>query len=156
MTIPTQETCAASFAASGAVSSSILNLSVGQLGADERAELVATILSNPQAAALTKLGLRLANPAHQTASFIISAAGSHNKGFWNARTLVTGACASLALLSIFSFSTVNVQPSEAGVVAMNQARGSDRFGAAGSFEGAVAANNRESLDRFASGGFEAD
>ena len=77
-------------------------------------------------------------------------------GAWNARNWVTGACASLALLAIFSFSNVNVQSAEVSRVAMNPAQNTDHFGPAGSFEGIATLNNQELVDRFGSGGFEAD
>ena len=145
------------------LSSNILSLSLGQLCADERAKLVNAILSNPETAALTKFGLRIANPAQQISSSIVSAASNrrHSNGLWSARNFVTGACASFALLAIFSFSGRSVQNYEPGRVAMNQAQHSDHFGApgsfeTGSFEGAASLNRLESADRFGGGGFEAE
>ncbi len=141
------------------ISLSIESLSLGQLCAQERAKLVNAILSNPETAALAKLGLRVAIPAQQTASCIVAAANSHsksNKGWWNARNLVTGACASFALLAVFSFSNQTVQTVEPGRVAMSQAHLSDQFGPAGSFEGVAGMGNLELVDRFGGGGFEAD
>ncbi len=139
------------------LSSNIVSLSLGQLCADERAKLVNAILSNPETAALTKFGLRVANPAQQISSSIVSAASDsrHSKSVWSARNFVTGACASFALLAIFSFSGRSVQNSEPARVAMNQAQQSDHFGAAGSFEGA-GSSRLQSEDRFGGGGFEAD
>jgi|GEM_PF-6863868 len=135
----------------------ILSLSLGHLCADERARLVNAILSNPETAALTKLGLRVANPAQQTASALVFAASSgHRKGWWNARNLVTGACASFAMLAIFSFSGRPAQTIEPGLVAMNQVQNSDHFGTSGSFEGLAAVSRQESVDRFGNGGFEAE
>ena len=139
----------------------ILSLSLGQLCPEERAKLVALILNNPETAALAKLGMRVASPAQQTASAMVSAAGAcsrHNK--WNARNWVTGACASLALLAVFSFSDRSMQVVEPGRIAMNQVAMnqmpvSDQFGPAGSFEGA-AVQRLELADRFGGGGFEAD
>ena len=100
MTTPAKEKFEFTRIGSNPICSSILSLSVGQLRADERAKLVDSILSNPETAALAKLGLRVASPAHQTASCIVSAAASRRTGAWNARNWVTGACASLALLAI--------------------------------------------------------
>ena len=146
----------------------ILSLSLGQLCQDERAKLVALILNNPETAALAKLGMRVASPAQQTASAMVSAAGSCSKeskcclgstpniNKWNARNWVTGACASLALLAVFSFSDRSMQVVEPGRVAMNQVPVSDQFGPAGSFEGAAGVQSLELVDRFGGGGFEAD
>ena len=148
----------------------ILNLSAGQLCAEERAKLVNAILSNPETAALAKLGLRVASPAQQAASAFVSAANSHekhNNGWWNARNLVTGACASFALAAIFSFSNLSGQAVDSGLAmnpgigmnprtSMNQAQMSDHFGSEGSFEGVVGSNKLELVDRFGGGGFETD
>ena len=138
------------------MSAAIVSLSTGQLCAQERAKLVHSILSNPETAALAKLGLRVASPAQQTASAFVSAANVQSNSYWNVRKLVAGACASLALVTVFSFSNFNVQSHEPGLVAMNQDPGSDHFGTAGSFEGVAAMNREVSIDRFGSGGFEAD
>lgn len=150
-------------ASASPLSSNILSLSLGQLCADERAQLVNAILSNPETAALTKFGLRVGNPAQQMSSSIVSAASNscHSKGLWSARNFVTSACASFALLAIFSFSGRSVHNIEPGRVAMNQSQHSDRFGAAGSFEagsfeGVASLNRLESADRFGGGGFEAE
>ena len=137
---------------------SILSLSLGQLCPEERAKLVASILNNPETAALAKLGMRMASPAQQTASAMISAASSCevSKGRWNARNWVTSACASLALFAVFSFSDSSRQAVEPGRVALNQAQRSDQFGPAGSFEGSAGVHRLESVDRFGGGGFETD
>ena len=153
MTTPSNEEFSSS---SNSACSNILSLSVGQLCSEERAKLVNSILSNPETAALAKLGLRVASPAHQTASGIVFAASLRRAGAWNARNLVTGACASLALLAIFSFSNLSMHTIEPSRVAMSQVQSSDRFGPTGSFEGAATLSSLESLDRFGSGGFEAD
>ena len=140
---------------SSGVSSSIVSLSLGVLCADQRAKLVHSILANPETAALAKLGLRVSGPAHQTASAMVHVAGARSKGFWNVRNVVTGACASLALVAVFSFSNVKVPFNAPALVAMNQEQSSDHFGTAGSFEGIASSNRVESMDRFGSGGFEA-
>ena len=137
----------------------ILSLSLGQLCSQERAKLVNSILSNPETAALAKLGMRAASPAQKTASSLVAAAnlhGEYSKSGWSARNLVTCACASLALLAVFSFSDRSTQTVEGGRIAMNQVQMSDQFGTAGSFEGGVGAQRLELVDRFGGGGFEAD
>ena len=141
---------------SNSISSSIVSLSVGALCADERAKLLRSILANPETAALTKLALRVSSPAHQTASLMVSAASERRENLWSTRNLLTGACASLALVAIFSFSSFNLRTPEAGLVALNQMQISDQFGPAGSFEGVAASNQTQLVDRFGSGGFEAD
>jgi hypothetical protein len=138
------------------VSSSIVSLGVGVLCADERAKLLRSILANPETAALTKLALRVSSPAHQTASSMVSAASARRESVWSTRNLLTGACASMALVAIFSFSSLNPRTPEAGLVAMNQVRVSDHFGPSGSFEGVAASNQTQLVDRFGNGGFEAD
>ena len=141
---------------SSSVSSSIVSLSLGVLCSVERAKLVRSILVNPETAALVKLGLRVASPAHQTASAMVHVASARGTGFWNMRNVVTGACASLALVAVFSFSNVKVQVNAPALVAMNQEQSSDQFGTTGSFEGIVSSNRVVSVDRFGSGGFEAE
>ena len=150
------DTAGSSHVITGSGTSNILSLSLGQLCADERAKLVSAILSDPETAALAKLGLRVASPAQQTASSFVTAASSRNKGWWNARNFVTGACASFALLAVFSFSGRSVQNVESGLVALNQVQNSDHFGAPGSFEGNAGLSRLEVVDSFGSGGFEAD
>ncbi len=144
---------------SNPVISNIVSLSLGQLCADERAKLVDAILSNPETAALAKLGMRVTTPAQRTASAFVAASNSHSKlskSGWNARNLVTGACASLALLAMFSFSERSVQTVETGQVAMNQVQNNDHFGTPGSFEGSAGLNRPAVNDSFGSGGFEAN
>lgn len=141
---------------SSSISSSLVSLSAGVLCADEREQLLCAILANPETATLAKLALRVSSPAHQTASSMVFAASAHHESLWSARNLVTGACASLALVAIFSFSSFNLRAPEAGMVAMNQAQRSDHFGPTGSFEGVAALNTQKLVDKFGGGGFEAE
>ncbi len=141
---------------SSSVGSSIVCLSAGVLCADEREKLLRAILANPETAALAKLGLRVSSPAHQTASLMVLAASARRESLWSVRNLVTGACASLALVAIFSFSSFNLRTPEAGLVALNHVQTNDHFGPAGSFEGVAASNQAQFVDRFGSGGFETD
>lgn len=138
------------------VSASMVSLSIGALCDQERAKLLHSILANPDTATLAKLALRVSSPAQLTASSMVSAANTRKESTWSARNWVTGACASLALVAIFSFSSFKLQNSEAGPVAMNQAQSSDHFGPPGSFEGVVASNKTQLIDSFGNGGFEAD
>jgi hypothetical protein len=137
----------------------ITSLSAGTLSTRGRAALVDAILTNSETARLTKLSLRLAEPARHAASAMLLAAAEHKTPAWRSRSLLTGACASLAMVAVFSFTAMRSNHTASQNASINAAN--DRFGPIASFEGAAPAfsatiTNLDLNDHFGEGGFEAN
>jgi hypothetical protein len=137
----------------------LVQLTLGGLSDVDRSALLQAILQDPQQAHLTQLALRLEGNVQHTSSAMVAAAQASKPAFFNPRNLLVGACASFAMLAVFS---LNAPGPSTHYVAPNVVASNDRFGPAGSFEGdAPIAQARhlvapELNDRFGGGGFEAN
>ncbi len=141
------------------LSESIALLSAGTLTASDRSALVDAILTSSETASLTKLGLRIAEPARHAASAMLYSAEKRSVSAWRTRGVLTGTCASLALMAVFSFTALHERGAIVQSAGVNPSN--DRFGAIASFEGApptqnIINPNPALTDRFGGGGFEAN
>jgi hypothetical protein len=117
------------------------------MGIAARAELVQSILTDPDQAKLAKLALQLDASASELAHNL-SAFSQPKTSF---RFLWAGASAALALGFVIHLQSQNMNLPQLQTVALHSPV-ADHFGMVGSFEGATVNKS----DRFSGGGFEAN
>jgi hypothetical protein len=137
----------------------LIQLTLGGLSDADRSALLQSVLRDPAQARLTQLALRLERDIQHTSCAMVAAAHASKPAFFNPRHVLVGACASFAMLAVFS---LNAPGPGTRYVAPNVVAGNDRFGPAGSFEADTPMMQTRNLvapelnDRFGGGGFEAN
>jgi hypothetical protein len=137
----------------------LVQLTLGGLSEADRSALLQSVLQDPQQAQLTQLALRLERDIQHTSSAMVAAAHASKPAFFNPRHVLVGACASFAMLAVFS---LNAPGPGTRYVPPNVVASNDRLGPAGSFEGDAPITQARNValpelnDRFGGGGFEAN
>ena len=118
---------------------------------ESRQQLLQQALSGAQGAQDVKLILRTSELANEASLQWISIAQRHRTSGASARTWLAGACASFALVALFSLHQPSTQLPQAVKPQTLASNHSDHFGASGSFEGVV-----QESDAFGRLNFEAN